>query len=185
MTLSRVLRCVLTVFLLSPCLLAQVAPEVCPRAAAGSVVPEPEDLRSKDGVLKIELAYRSFVDTRGQTLYCYIYAKDSSQAPTLRVRPGDELILSLKNELPTAAMAQAMVAHAGPAAQMCVGGPMTVVSTNLHFHGLTIPPACHQDDTLRTFIEPSSQLDGLFDFTSDRRASKLLLDPVTGLVAPR
>jgi FtsP/CotA-like multicopper oxidase with cupredoxin domain len=158
MTLSRVLRCVLVVFLFSPCLLAQVAPEVCPRAAAGSVVAEPEDLRSKDGVLKIELAYRSFVDTRGQTRYSYIYAKDGSQAPTLRVRPGDELILSLKNEIPTAAMPQAMTAaHAGPAAQMCVGGPMTVVSTNLHFHGLTIPPACHQDDTLRTFIEPSSQ----------------------------
>jgi phospholipase C len=33
--------------------------------------------------------------------------------------------------------------------------------------------------------EKAGTLDGLFDFTSDRRASKLLLDPVTGLVAPR
>ena len=27
---------------------------------------------------------------------------------------------------------------------------MSLVSTNLHFHGLTIPPVCHQDDVLKT-----------------------------------
>ena len=27
---------------------------------------------------------------------------------------------------------------------------MTPVSTNLHFHGLTVPPVCHQDDVLKT-----------------------------------
>ena len=31
---------------------------------------------------------------------------------------------------------------------------MTATSTNLHFHGLTIPPVCHQDDVLRTSIQP-------------------------------
>jgi len=31
---------------------------------------------------------------------------------------------------------------------------MTSTSTNLHFHGLEIPPTCHQDDVLRTTIEP-------------------------------
>ena len=31
---------------------------------------------------------------------------------------------------------------------------MTGVSTNLHFHGLTIPPVCHQDDVLNTSIQP-------------------------------
>ena len=25
---------------------------------------------------------------------------------------------------------------------------MTATSTNLHFHGLTVPPVCHQDDVL-------------------------------------
>jgi FtsP/CotA-like multicopper oxidase with cupredoxin domain len=126
-------------------------------------VPEPEDLRSTDGVLAVELVYRSFVDAAGQTRYCYLYAKDNSQAPTLRLKPGDELVLSLKNELP-AAMPQAMsppaahimVAHGKPSVQMCAGGPMTGSSTNLHFHGLMIPPVCHQDDTLRTRIEPAS-----------------------------
>ena len=32
---------------------------------------------------------------------------------------------------------------------------MTAASTNLHFHGLSIPPTCHQDDTLRTLVAPS------------------------------
>jgi FtsP/CotA-like multicopper oxidase with cupredoxin domain len=31
---------------------------------------------------------------------------------------------------------------------------MTPVSTNLHFHGLTIPPVCHQDDVLKTSVQP-------------------------------
>jgi len=33
---------------------------------------------------------------------------------------------------------------------------MTASSTNLHFHGLMIPPVCHQDDVLHTVVGPSS-----------------------------
>ncbi len=32
---------------------------------------------------------------------------------------------------------------------------MTATATNLHFHGLTIPAVCHQDDVLRTSIQPA------------------------------
>lgn len=32
---------------------------------------------------------------------------------------------------------------------------MTAASTNLHFHGLAVPPVGHQDETLRTRIEPA------------------------------
>ena len=31
---------------------------------------------------------------------------------------------------------------------------MTPTSTNLHFHGLTLPPVCHQDEVLKTSIQP-------------------------------
>jgi FtsP/CotA-like multicopper oxidase with cupredoxin domain len=31
---------------------------------------------------------------------------------------------------------------------------MSPVSTNLHFHGLTIPPVCHQDDVMKTSLQP-------------------------------
>ena len=33
---------------------------------------------------------------------------------------------------------------------------MTASSTNLHFHGLMIPPVCHQDDVLHTVVGPSA-----------------------------
>src|SRR5208282_6945290 len=81
------------------CALAQASKgEVCPRPPAGSAVPEPEDLRSQNGVLRVELTFLNFRDPRGQARYCYLY-KDGSQAPTLRLHPGDRLILTLKNDL--------------------------------------------------------------------------------------
>jgi len=33
--------------------------------------------------------------------------------------------------------------------------PITALSTNLHFHGLEVPPICHQDDVIHTSIQPS------------------------------
>jgi len=32
---------------------------------------------------------------------------------------------------------------------------MTALTTNLHFHGMGLPPTCHQDETLRTAVNPS------------------------------
>ena len=32
---------------------------------------------------------------------------------------------------------------------------MTAFATNLHFHGLAIPPVCHQDEVLKTAINPT------------------------------
>jgi len=32
---------------------------------------------------------------------------------------------------------------------------MTADSTNLHFHGLSIPPGCHQDESLNTVVQPA------------------------------
>jgi len=36
----------------------------------------------------------------------------------------------------------------------CADGEMTAASTNVHFHGLDVPPVCHQDDVLNTMIRP-------------------------------
>ena len=138
--------------------------ELCPRPAVGSVVPEPDDLRSHNGVLKVDLRYVNFVDAGGHMRYCYLY-KDggNNQAPTLRVHPGDWLVLTLKNDLkplsdsvqtraPGMPMNVAMPAM--PVNDPCAEKDMTGWSTNLHFHGLTVPPVCHQDDVLRTMISP-------------------------------
>jgi FtsP/CotA-like multicopper oxidase with cupredoxin domain len=36
------------------------------------------------------------------------------------------------------------------------GGAPTVNSTNVHFHGMNVPPVCHQDDVINTLIQPGT-----------------------------
>lgn len=129
--------------------------EICPRPAVGSTISEPDDLRSQNGELKVELAIRRSMDQNGGTRYCYL-DQYGHESPNLRVHPGDRLILALKNDLPPAAVkdAMAMSSSSGAAADLCAGAAMTATSTNLHFHGLALPPVCHQDDVIRTSIEP-------------------------------
>ncbi len=129
--------------------------DVCPRPPAGSKVSEPEDLRSENGVLRADFTYRNFLDDHGQMRYCYLY-KDGAQAPNLRLHPGDWLILTLKNELKAPSRGPRHDHHAAMAMlEPCGGGMMGAWSTNLHFHGLTVPPVCHEDDVLKTAIPPN------------------------------
>ena len=131
----------------------------CPRPSAGGIVPEPEDLRSKSGVLRVELAYRKSPAANGSARYCYI-APDGSEAPTLRVKPGDLVIFRLTNETPAdpaLGPPAAAAAHRMPMPAECAGAEMTASATNVHFHGLDLPPVCHQDDVLNTIIEPGAR----------------------------
>ena len=140
---------------------------VCRRPAPGAAVAQPEDLRSQNGILKVTLSYRDFVEADGEIGYCYLY-KDGSEAPTLRLKPGDWLILTLKNDLSdlpapggsNSAPKSGAATKDMPAMTMdmshaaCGGGaPMSATSTNLHFHGITVPALCHQDDVLHTAID--------------------------------
>ena len=138
-------------------LYAQAAPEACPRPLPGSVVSEPADLRSRNGVLKVELTAHNAKQRDGSTRYCYI-DENGAASPTLRVNPGDLVILTLRNDLTDFSRGAATAAHlhmdAGKNGNSCTSDVMTRESTNLHFHGLTIPPVCHQDDVLHTSIQP-------------------------------
>jgi len=126
---------------------------------------EPSDLRSENGVLTVDLAFRSERGADGQLRFCYIYGK-GIQSPTLRVRPGDTLVLRLKNEAemsekasqmtPTHAAMSMNEAGTQSAANPCSGGIMTEGTTNLHFHGMVVSPTCHQDETIKTLVEPDS-----------------------------
>ena len=149
------LRLSVLLLLLCSCRCAfAVTADPCPRPAVASTIAEPEDLRSHNGILRVELDYRTSTDAQGQTRFCFL-SKDGAQSPNLRVNPGDELILTLKNDLPPAPDKLPVVVHAMPMAGQCTAGGMTASSTNLHFHGLVIAPVCHQDDTLTTSIQPS------------------------------
>ena len=111
----------------------------------------PVDFASHDGVLDVNLSFRNFLDAAGQMRYCYL-SDDGNQSPTLRVHPGDLLVLHLRNNVTL--RSQRNAADEAIMADACASRTMSEAATNLHFHGLTIPPICHQDDTLRTLIEP-------------------------------
>jgi FtsP/CotA-like multicopper oxidase with cupredoxin domain len=134
-----------------PC--AAQAPTPCSRPPAGSIVPEPEDLRSHNGVLQAELEITNAKALNHSTLYCYTDAA-GHQAPNLRVSPGDLVILHLKNGLTDLDPAPSHPHTHASTADSCSSAPMNSVSTNLHFHGLTIPPVCHQDDVIKTSVQP-------------------------------
>jgi len=166
----------------------------CERPAAGSAVEEPADLRSENGELRVELAFRSSVDAAGRTNFCYV-DKDGRQAPNLRLHPGDTLVLKLKNEAAakTASAAAPVISQMKDAAsgnghaagnamtgntttgntvagnsgrEDCAGQAMRPMGTgaaptNLHFHGITVPPVCHEDDVLHTMVLPG---DAAFEY---------------------
>ena len=130
-------------------LLAQSAPEgACQRPSVGSAVPEPEDLRSRNGELRVDLEIHNYTEADGSVTYCYTTA-DGKQAPNLRVNLGDLLILNLKNGLTDPGKGGGAPGHRHTQTGVkenndpCVSGLMTMTSTNLHFHRLTIPAACH------------------------------------------
>jgi FtsP/CotA-like multicopper oxidase with cupredoxin domain len=127
----------------------------CPRPEPGSVVEEPEDLRSQNGVLEVQLTADDAADANGSARYCYTDAA-GHESPNLRVHPGDMVILHLTNALTDLSHASSapMHAHAHSSGNPCTSGIMSPVSTNLHFHGLTIPPVCHQDDVMKTSVQP-------------------------------
>jgi FtsP/CotA-like multicopper oxidase with cupredoxin domain len=157
---------------LSPFALAQTTAEsVCPRPQPGSVVQEPEDLRSQNGVLDAELTANNVREPDGSIRYCFTDGV-GRESPNLRVSPGDLVILHLRNALkdlssgiaadasaPTQPHAhmhpeKTSIPSANPADAPCSSGVMNSVSTNLHFHGITVPPVCHQDEVLKTSVQP-------------------------------
>jgi len=128
-------------------------------------------LRSKNGVLEAELTANNVAEPDGSIRYCFTDGA-GTESPNLRVSPGDLVILHLKNALKNlgpvagAGATQPENAHhhahaqaagdssANSADAPCNSGVMNSVSTNLHFHGLTIPPVCHQDEVLKTSVQP-------------------------------
>jgi FtsP/CotA-like multicopper oxidase with cupredoxin domain len=129
--------------------------DACTRSDPGSTVLNPKDLRSQNGVLEVSLAFRNSPDFSGNMRYCYV-ADDGTVSPTLRVSPGDWLILKLRNEVTLPQAPSPQHAHGETATTPCGGGAMREGATNLHFHGLSVPPICHQDETIQTLIQPST-----------------------------
>jgi FtsP/CotA-like multicopper oxidase with cupredoxin domain len=132
--------------------------EMCPpRPRQGAIVPDPVRLHSQNGVLSVDFTMLNTLGVDGYLHYCYVYT-DGSEAPTLEVNPGDELVLNVTNHLTETGNAMPPMQHmdAASGGGPCAGGTMTSASTNVHFHGLNITPKCHQDEVIKTSI-PSGQ----------------------------
>ncbi|HEX4650904.1 MAG TPA: multicopper oxidase domain-containing protein [Granulicella sp.] len=128
----------------------------CPRYSAGSVVHNPPALFSSNGVLEVRFSYQQRVDSDGRQLFCFM-TPDGLEDPTLHLKPGDHLILTVTNNAPdpTIATPGSMIM---PMASLnppnCGDAQPTASSINIHYHGTNTSPACHQDNVLRTVINP-------------------------------
>src|SRR5437899_234068 len=74
----------------------------CPdRPVSGTVVNDALSLSSQNGTLSAQLTMGHSVDGAGYTHYCYNYNAGSEviEAPTLRVNPGDQLVLDIVNRI--------------------------------------------------------------------------------------
>ena len=143
------------------CLLSLQALAQCPpRPPSGTVVQDALSLYPQNGVLNADFDMGYSVDQYGYTHYCYKYQTSTGvvEAPTLRVNQGDELLLKVKDSIPpNSSDSMTAMDMSAPAGTMCAdGGTATLQSTNVHFHGMNVPPTCHQDDVLTTLIQPGS-----------------------------
>jgi len=133
-----------------------------PRPAQGSVVADPFSLQSTNGVLRVDLTLQNSIDSSGYLHDCLNYQAPigTVEAPTWYLNPGDELILNLTDQLVANPLQPPQGYRMRGMAPMtmnegaCQGGTVTGLTTNMHFHGLNIPPTCHQDDVLTTLIQP-------------------------------
>ena len=139
--------------------LTRLVAQDCPaRPNSGTVVADPFSIYSQNGALNAKLTLGHSIDISGYTHFCYKYTSPTGvvESPTLRVNPGDVLNLDvvdgIKNNGGVTRMNMAM--PAGPA---CAdSGAPTINSTNVHFHGMNVPPVCHQDDVINTLIQPGT-----------------------------
>jgi FtsP/CotA-like multicopper oxidase with cupredoxin domain len=146
---------------------SDAADQVCTRFVAGSVITAPPELESQNGVLEVTFKFLTVTDSQGLARFCYI-TDIGLQAPTLRVNPGDKLIIHFQNDLPAATASNRGGNMAGM--KMTLGsddssssnpcnGFMSSSATNIHFHGMNVAPACGQDEVVHTLVQPGQSFD--------------------------
>jgi FtsP/CotA-like multicopper oxidase with cupredoxin domain len=123
----------------------RMVPNPCPRFTAGSVVHNPPALFSSNGTLAVRFSYQHRFDTDGTELLCFM-TPDGLQDPTLHVKPGDHLIITVTNNTP----AQPLTMTLNP--PNCGAAKMGNSSLNIHYHGTNTSPTCHQDEVIKTII---------------------------------
>ena len=173
-TISRFSKMIgMTAILAGSFLTAAAQLQLCPpRPQPGMLIQNPLDLYSQNGTLSVDLKLQNQMGDDGYEHYCYIYMNQGQpiEAPTLRLNAGDQLILNLTNNIQAPydrfpaklqlkmdkihrSMRMTGMHKAGAPDDPCHGTEVLPSSTNIHFHGLNVPPVCHQDDVINTLIQ--------------------------------
>jgi hypothetical protein len=102
----------------------------CPRPPAGSLVRPPPHLFSHNGLLDVAFDYLTAVDDAGRTLFCFM-TPDGKQSPTLHVKPGDTLNVTVTNRVPPAPAGSPAEVMSN-SLNVCGDNIMTISSLNIH-----------------------------------------------------
>jgi FtsP/CotA-like multicopper oxidase with cupredoxin domain len=151
----------------------------CPRFTAGSVVHQPPALFSQNGVLTVRFSYQATTDSVGRQLFCFM-TPDGLENPTLHVNPGDTLNITVTNHTPFNNVGDTDIDETfqapncgdttfedqGPMKDS-QGFGMTGGSMNIHYHGTNTSPACHEDNVVKTLINPGSTFQYNVHFPTD------------------
>jgi FtsP/CotA-like multicopper oxidase with cupredoxin domain len=131
-------------------LLAPVLPVAnpCPRFSAGHLTHNPPALFSSNGFLRVRFSYQHRINHDGMELLCFM-TPDGLEDPTLHVKPGDHLIITITNNTPPTSAIMPPLDLPN-----CGDSQATKSSINIHYHGTNTSPACHQDDVIKTVINP-------------------------------
>ena len=146
-------------------------PNPCPRFKAGSVVQQPPALSSSNGVLNVRFSYQQTTDSVGRLLHCFM-TEDGLESPTLHVKPGDTLKLTVTNNTPASPLGEVLdPPNCGDTTSEFTppsNGIASVGSSmNIHYHGTNVSPRCHGDNVTRTLINSGSTFQYNFRFPID------------------
>ncbi|MCU1311653.1 MAG: Multicopper oxidase [Candidatus Angelobacter sp.] len=149
----------------------------CPRLNAGSVVHNPPALFSSKGVLEVRFSYQHRFASDGTELLCFM-TPDGLEDPTLHLKPGDHLIITVTNNTPSAPAMMPLLdlPH-------CGNPQPTESSLNIHYHGANISPACHHDNVIKTVINSGETFQYDITFPSDEPSGLYWYHPHIHMIA--
>lgn len=143
----------------------------CARLKAGSIVHQPPALFSSNGVLNVRFSYQQTTDSVGRLLHCFM-TDTGIEEPTLHVKPGDTLKITVTNNTPASPLGEVFnppncgdttVQFTPPANGIASVGS----SVNIHYHGTNVTPQCKGDNVTRTLINSGNTFQYSFTFPTD------------------
>jgi hypothetical protein len=133
----------------------------CPRFKEGRVARNPPALFSSNGVLTVRFSYEHRFDSDGTELLCFM-TPEGLEDPTLHLKPGDTLIITVTNNTPSTPAFMPLLDPPN-----CGNPQPTKSSINIHYHGTNTSPSCHQDNVIKTVINSGETFQYNVAFPSD------------------